>query len=914
MAFLAPKTDVSPGSPNRQSHEVSGPVPVVLGRARIPMRLMEHPWNYDNDIDHGQRRPAGHAASLAYMGCHGPIDALYKLYINGHPVVPEHVWRPADGTASLNQGPGRLETFQNGRNIGKIFRYRVHWGTVEQEQDPFLNGQPFIPGSNKPPLRNPDGSARNHPPYAGLFYIVFEQLHFDDPWLWENDGGVRGSSSVPNIEAEVFVQPPWAYANDQYGVNPLAATREILRNPIWGADLPESIVPNGPWSQAAQKMNEEGYFFLKEGQGNLSPVLGTQRELAAHLADFFAIYDGFLTMRGGQLLPGWFPNMPGGDPGEITTIERAHCVEEPDIDPEGWEDTASAVAVTTRNLYERMEEETVIERSAYNRRITGRDVERTVHAPAIIQAYPRAMLAARELHRAAYPSFSAHLRVLPRQARNPDGSLLLPGDLVRLNYEPYALNLLCRVIEREDRPGRVRLSLQNERGRFPEDFVPQPEQREIPQEVPAAPLEYVRLFELTDELMPTRRPVTGRITENGWEGDPFPRAFLVLAQRPSTSILGARLDFSFYRAAQEEWSSTSEMDPLRAWASVATLTHSIANSSTGNMRFSPTGGFEIRLNRDFTIAERDDGYILAIIGNEIISLGSRHSQDNPDGVRRYNIRRGMFGTVPTSHASNSVVHFLRRSDIPAMTRAHRALNTVFAVPYRITTTAYTAFEEADAADPLEAETARRWPVALGHEVTSTFPTRSFAVAVSPANRPYTEWVELQASPVWPPGNEPTVQSIARVYLDVRETGSFYKESDFHVPFTAQYGLRFAAHFWGVTVLGEWQLVTPQAILPQPWAPTSVSSVYLGPVPNPIIGGGPSFHRYRVNFFNMHFSLPFVSVLANPGPGAAVGGFRENSQSGSVIIDVATAGSSWFIRFETASGQVTPGVPFTLVNP
>ncbi len=680
MSFLVPKPELpSAGAPERQSYEASGPVPVGFGRFRAGLKLFESPFNHSHR-DHGDRRPKGNVYSIVAGGIHGPVERLYRVWINGKPI-----WQLAGNRGSENFSDF---SYQWDR---RSWRARVYWGTKEQPADPFLCG---TAAHNMAPPRNPDGSVRVHPPYAGLFYVIFYELHFDFP-----GETIAGQSMLPPIEAEVLVRPP----NDSSvsstmlntrGVNPISVARELLTNPVWGADLPDALVSQAQWSAKAEEFQTGGFNYLTGGEANLSPVWAQNRDLSMALSDLFSYYDGFVRLRNGQLLPDYFPNQEY-DPGELTTITRHDCIEEADIDPEGWEETLSEITVTHREVGEFLSDTSLTERSTYNRLVTERGSRTTLNAPHLISSTPARRMAHRALQQRSLPGLRARLKLLRGRARNPDGTLLLPGDLCYLNYEPYALQLLCRVIEREDRGSEVTLLLENERGKFPENYQAVPDPRERPKIDPPGIITNWRLFELPDVL-----------AGQGW-----PPKVAVLYERPNPSVISA----AAYINRTDTFGVTDQRVRDIGMYAVAGSLEAALDEPGESIRFTTaTPGEELELFRDFTEAEQANGYVLALIENELVSLGELIGVD-PDGERTYHLTRGAFGTSAQAHAAGTGMFLFKREWLPAMTIEHEYLR--WESPYNAASAtvwvrlqANTGWEVGDPNDPQPITLRSRVPV------------------------------------------------------------------------------------------------------------------------------------------------------------------------------------------------------------
>jgi len=661
MSFLAPKTDLGQTTaPERQSYEATGPVPVVFGRARIGLKLLESPFNFQQQ-NISDKLAAVNIYTLVAVGCHGPVQKLIRLWVNGKPAWwPETDRGSADYTDLPTHGWDRY-----------TMHARVYWGTETQTADPLLTGTARVLVTDKMgtkstinPPKNPDGSNRVHPAYTGLFYVICYFMPFD----YLGKGGA-GQTTLPHLEAEVLVAPPDDQStNKTNGSSPIAIGREILINKIWGANLPASLVPRGAgdpdyngWADAAYALDQDGYFHQTLGAGNISPVLGTSQDLASHMASILSLFDGYLRLRAGVLLPGWFANQydPDFDPDTVTTLTRNDMLDEPDIDIDGWDETVNEVSLKFLNASALLEEQEIKERSTYNTSVLGRGSQEKVEAGAIIDYGQAKRMAQRILRERAYPGCTFRLKVLRGKARNPDGSLLLPGDRCYVNYAPYALQILCRVIERTDEAGRVTLQLVKERGVFAEDYVEVEDSRQLPGVEDPGEITSWRLFELPAELY----------------GREWPPAVAIIAERPNNSVIYAN---AWISPTSDFAADGAELEPLGRFAIPATLDGAIDDDDAVlTVAFSadnPPPG----LNRSYTEAEQTNGEVLLLIGSELISLGAQYGTPGA-ADRAYNVRRGMYGTTPAAHLDEAVVWVVSREFLLAVAYAHESLR--YAFPY-----------------------------------------------------------------------------------------------------------------------------------------------------------------------------------------------------------------------------------------
>jgi len=641
MSFLAPKSGAPDTGQERQTIDNKGPVPVIHGRGIVGMRLIEGLFNH-TEFYHGKKRPSSHSYSLVAVGCHGPVDKLHRLWINGKACWMFNATRGTESYVDMSH--------EWGGRVGSATHLRVYWGTQDQPVEPFLSGQTktLISGQlTKPPPRHPDGSARQHPPYTGLFYIVFYTLNFDFP---ATEDSISGRTSVPKIEADVFVRPPGDTGSAVYGrgSNPVAITRDYLTNDVWGAGLPSAMVPEAEWAVKAQELNDTASGELAGGGGWLSPVMAENRDAGEHLASLFSYWDAFVQVRGGKIYPGWFPGKPST--AALTLITRNDLTAEPEVDPEGWEDTLNEVTVRYRNPEEAFGEEAVTERSTYNLQVTQRPSKESISSPAIIHPAPARARAQRLLGMRAEPRLKMRLSLLRSKALNPDGSLILPGNLVEINYEPYGLYVVCRVLEREDSRAGVRLLVMVEPGKYPESYVAVDDPRDLPRIESPGMITEQKLWELPPDL-------AGRM---------WPPMMAVIARRPHPGVIRAEVWIS-RSSIGGGWAQLADLD---AWATKASLAEAMTTES-GRIAIGAYNSEDLpdELNRDYTDAEQADGYMLALVGDELMSLGEMDDPATEYG-RTYLVSRAALGTFSAEHASGEDVWIFRKSDFARMVYEH----------------------------------------------------------------------------------------------------------------------------------------------------------------------------------------------------------------------------------------------------
>lgn len=645
MSFLSPSTpDLTTGA-TRSAHDPGGPLPVAWGWTRHQVKWVDHPWNVKVH-GHGTRRPNSKSASLIGLVCAGPVDLLLpRMIINGKSAFMGGGWpmaKRSDG-GDYHESTIAWDRF--------TMRFRFYWGKVDQDRDAWVLSE-----------------GRDHPAYPGICYVVFEDLNYDT-----GPNEAQGRGSVPNIEFLVWRSTSLGGEmgdddpeTEAVGVNPLGPVYDLLHDPVFGAGIPDTILDQTLWQNQFNALESAGYHWWNDdwgfpmANGNVSPSLGETRSIRDHMVDLFGLFGGFVnTDTDGKIVPGWYPNR-NYNPGGIATIDRAVCLEEPEVeldsrrvydkvtvtyrelDEDTWgdgsEETASArnpTAVTVRNP---------ALRGAAGGEIRALDVEE----PAINNRFAAHAYATRLLRSSVLAATS--LRVpLSRTNAEHSGSPIRPGDIVWFNNTPLGLNTLMRVGERHDEGGeRVILVLHSE-PLFTENEVNDPEDPRTPP--------------------PVQSP-EALVAARSWE---TPVAFLAGDTDQAVSILAGRSDL-LTSWMEVYWSKTgdftgeeSPLDPIFEFAAPVNVIDVASDYSWVEFTFEHPDGLPMT-SRGFTDEEEEGSYMLLVVEDAALSLGDLiESSGTGPWTRKYACSFAAASFAPTFSAPEPG-HLIARSNLPTFIR------------------------------------------------------------------------------------------------------------------------------------------------------------------------------------------------------------------------------------------------------
>lgn len=714
-------------TPTRREYNATGPVPVVRGRRLVQGIMLNEPWNAWNEPTSGSgNKPEATYYSLVFGICHGPVKEIRNLYLNGRrlgwvgntnlpvpfkvrptdPDDPEYYY--ADFSIGLD-GDGKHTPVQG----------RIYWGDTAQPADPLLSHEDYVrditPGNwdDGPPrggygyyraVKGPSNKMavgappQPHPAYSGICYIVF--------YSYETDFSTReGGTAIGDFQVEVVCeneihQDTNDLADDAaYGVNPVGFIADILKNSVWGLGLDDTIADTDELIEDIERMQDNGYFKFQDSdstikQGYLSPILGETKNAGELLGGLFDYFDGYLKMVDGRIRIDWFANRPVDITG-MQEIDRSMMAEELKTakgPTDTWEDTVNEITVDYTDGQHLFGNAGLTVRDAYNRYKVLEPRRVTLQANQIINGDTAEKYAARKLLQRIEPIRSYSLTLPVALAVDDDGAPLLPGAQFLLDYEPWELDIVVRVIERDEQGDTVTLTLDTEPGNYPLEYIEALDPRILPPEPVAAVFDTFRIWEL-----PTQ--ITGQI---------YPPKVTILAKRENAGILFANVYFS----QTDAWAGEEELlEPLSFFAGYAKLSSGIDSDDTSITLTDISFDALAPLNRSYTAAEVANDTVLALIDNELVVLESLTTPS--DATRTYSILRARQGTEAASHSTNADVWVFRLTAIQQYSHGAFRLTS----PYNSTlATSYwklasvTVLEEGDLSDSEQLVLSSAFPV------------------------------------------------------------------------------------------------------------------------------------------------------------------------------------------------------------
>ena len=463
--------------------EEARPVPWLCGKQRIGLTFISDVFNQKavsvTQSVGKQKSKVGYNyyASFAALACHGAVDALHDVFLNGESVYASNIKLQAlsltciadVATFTTKNAHGRTtgeEVIIEGANQGDYngsaiitvisptaFTYPVlgspvtpATGTItarvkldpvfrDAENADFLDV--LIPDYGTMRLYwgtetqeaddTLNASGIEHPPYRGICYGVFDQL-----FLGFNQ------TNVPNVELVLSRKPAgdWhALADITEDANPVAALCELLQHPRAGTGI------------ATAKLNtvallETAAAIALEGVG-LSPVLTRQQEARQFTLQLLEYIDGYPTTDGDGKLG--FSLARHAD-GVLPEIGDGDLVEQVNFNPEDWSLAFNETDLKYVNRDRAFKEDMVPHREPFLFTITGEPNKATLERPWITQRSIARSLVKSAGRANALPGLTGQARIRISGTLFSD---LAPGALFKFNLSTRSMtNYAFRVIDR----------------------------------------------------------------------------------------------------------------------------------------------------------------------------------------------------------------------------------------------------------------------------------------------------------------------------------------------------------------------------------------------------------------------------------------------------------------------------------
>lgn len=638
--FSARTKSPNPGE-STTPYQIDGQLPVIRGRGLAKMRVVDQLWAEETHSSHGKTRSSSVSYSMVGWLCHGQAEHIGRVFFGGKPVADLNEWR---------NGRDYVE-----RSIGwnaYPLSFRIYYGTETQTTDPTLNG---TAKANAPGLNGGLYTRRSippcphlHPAYKGIVYIVIYRLNFDMP----GEGGA-GNRTLPDLSFEVYVpnseEVSAASDTKSWGVSWPGITYDCFTNPRWGLGQSKAVFKPETWKAQADLLAYEGFSGLDGDKVTISPRIEESRPCVQHLADIMSYGDGFLSFEAEEIIPGWIPNQTYELPA-LTTLSVHDGIGKMEQEPISWEEAVSEVTVkfTNGEYDQNLQPDTAVERNPATIAITGDPRREEVEVKAIL--YPPAACAAGQRALAQLGFLKARYRrtYFRDRAVHPSGKPIRKGDLFRCNHEPWGLNVVVRVIEREEvSPHAVKLYFETEEGRAAEPYIPANDPRETPPDPVAEPFLFWRLWMVPPALL----------------DKPWPPRVAILAQKEHPSIYTAEV----FLSGDDDWAGEEQqLEDLGRFVDRSELAVNLG--PTGNPLVTVTGAEASALTAvDYSDADIRDGSIILLIDDELMVLKGLDAISGDD--RTLTVTRGAFGTVAVGHNAGADVWILPRVDIPLYAHA-----------------------------------------------------------------------------------------------------------------------------------------------------------------------------------------------------------------------------------------------------
>jgi hypothetical protein len=326
----------------------------------------------------------------------GPLYALDAIILNGETVWSGPLLR---GTST---GPAALST--------KYGTIRFYWGTEEQPADSTLN------------------TYEEHPPYAGLAYVVF--VDYDHG---QSTNAYNCEFVVRSGPAQELITGASAAASLDSGLtcNPIVAAAEILTSPSW-LGLPASAIDTASAQAVADLVQGDAPSGSADGRSAsaASPLYADATDCRAALAALAGMADAWLRLNAaGQIEFGRW--LRGVVPVGLTTLTHDDFSAVPQVDFDNQEEQPNSYAVefTDSDAVHKEAKLTVDDQAGIVE--TGRLIRKTIKADWLITA-DQAIRAGQEALRRGATGGSWSGSVRWGKAVTPAGAPLQPGDYVRV--------------------------------------------------------------------------------------------------------------------------------------------------------------------------------------------------------------------------------------------------------------------------------------------------------------------------------------------------------------------------------------------------------------------------------------------------------------------------------------------------
>lgn len=324
-----------------------------------------------------------------------------------------------------------------------------------------------------------------------------------------------------------------------------------------------------------------------------------------------------------------------------STITANDIIGDPDLEPADSEETISEVTVRYPDMEELYEDAAVTVRNSVPHILRGEPKTETVDASPIRTESTAIVLGERVLN--GKPA-TGRINVLREKARNPDGTLLMGGDIFAFDYGPWDLDIICRVFEAEDkRTEAIQIKFQVEQGTSALDYSPEPDTRTLPEDPAATDFAYLRAVMIPSDI-----------------SSATPGKAIILGHRGGPGVINMEVWLTTEVTPASRWQGEeTQVATQRRFAIRGTLNDAITDSATSFSIDLDGDDYDTALSEGFGTEAAADDEMLALVNDEWISLGALIT--NAGSSWDFNILRSRLGSTAAAHSLGDEVWLIRKS-------------------------------------------------------------------------------------------------------------------------------------------------------------------------------------------------------------------------------------------------------------
>ncbi|MDB6024151.1 MAG: hypothetical protein JWM68_374 [Verrucomicrobiales bacterium] len=609
------------------TNQMAIPLPYFCGKNRLGVK-----WISDifadraaavyNEVGKGDTNVSGYNffTDIACALSHGVVDGIYSVIFNGvlvwgkkEPYDTPQITRGAEDSIDITIP-----------NFGVMTLY---WGTETQTFNTTLKL-----------------SGKNHTAYRGVCYAVFKQL-----FLGFNQ------KSVQNIEIVLgrWPKPAWidlsgpghdGTSNINGDVNPICFIVDLLQHPRAGLGLPDSFFDMAKMQAVAQRLQQEGFGF--------SPLLTDRKDSKQWLLQACEYFDGYFLQDGSGKFSIQLARPPE-DAGELTIIDGTQMVSRPSFSSDDWSTIKTETSVQFTSDRIGLQPDVKTWRDLGAREMNDSADPLQVDRSWITQAESATQIAACLGQVVGLPIRSGSVKLRKTGTLFED---MVPGALFKFDYPSRNVGGIVWRVKDRSQPDPSEPEFQINFLADTSYLYPAPgngsfsreigEEDEESEEIKPLPISTFRVIELPLALCPE-----GKLS------------LAILAARAETSTIGFNIFLG--RKVNSEWlDSYAQLDSQRSFSVHGLL--KTEYTDVGPSIDEETGliveldGVDLELGEQ-TLFDALSNDLLAFIGDEVFSVVSLTVI--AENTYQILVARARFATPRQTHAVDSAVYLIRRSEI-----------------------------------------------------------------------------------------------------------------------------------------------------------------------------------------------------------------------------------------------------------